>query len=264
MPEPLVLTERNGAIATITINRADKRNAMTTGLMEELIGVCRGFASDEQTRAIIFRGEGSDFSVGADLSQPRYLGQDQPSILMRRRAAELGATLVRSVLEIHQPTVCAIQGIATGAGACVASACDFRIAAEGARIGYGEVKLGINLMWNALPLCVHLVGPARAKQMIMTGRLFDAATLERWGFVDALAPLPSLLQAAEDWAKEYADLPPIAVQMIKRSINHVAGPLDAAIMHMDADQWLLASQTQDFREAVSAFFEKRKPDFTGN
>src|SRR5262249_19927136 len=148
--------------------------------------------------------------------------------------------------------------------ACIASACDFRIAADNARMGYGEAKMGMNLMWNAVPICLHLVGPARAKRMIMTGKLFDAATLERWGFVDAVVPLADLAASARAWAEEYAALPPIPVQMIKRSINQLAGALDRATMHMDADQWLLTSETTDFREAVSAFFEKRKPSFSGN
>jgi enoyl-CoA hydratase/carnithine racemase len=264
MAEPNITLNRAGAIATVTINCAERRNAITNEMMEMLATIANDFAKDEQTRAVIFRGEGTDFSVGADLKQPRFQGQASASLLMRRRAAELGATLMRAVQEIHQPTICAVQGIATGAGACIASACDFRIGADDARVGYGEVKLGINLMWNALPVCVHLIGPARAKQMIMTGKLFDAATLERWGFFDALAPASELSTMARKWAETYASLPPLAVQMIKRSINQVSGALDRAIMHMDADQWLLASQSDDFREGVAAFFDRRKPDFKGN
>lgn len=264
MSESLVSVRREGAIATLTLTRGDKRNAVNTELMQQLIDACRAFEADEQTRAVIFAAEGRDFSIGADLTQPRFQAAETPSLLMRRRTTELGAMLMRAIQEIHQPTICAIQGIATGAGACITSACDFRIGAENARIGYGEVKLGINLMWNAVPVCVHLVGPARAKRMIMTGKLFDARTLEAWGFLDEVAPVADLGAVAVRWAQEYAALPPIAVQMIKRSINMIAGPLDRAIMHMDTDQWLLTSTTGDFREAVTAFFEKRSPTFRGD
>jgi enoyl-CoA hydratase/carnithine racemase len=261
--ESLIEVGRAGPVATVTIRRAERRNAITPALMRELIDVSRAFAADEQTRAVILRAEGGDFSVGADLAPQRDSSAKPPSLLMRRRGAELGATLMHAIQEIHQPTICAVQGIATGAGACIPSACDFRIGADDARVGYGEVKLGINLMWNALPLCVRLIGAARAKRMLMTGALFDAATLERWGFLDEIVPRAELDAAARRWADEYAALPPLAVQMIKRSVNQVAGALDRAVMHMDADQWLLASQSGDFREAVSAFFEKRKPTFTG-
>jgi enoyl-CoA hydratase/carnithine racemase len=261
--ERVIEVLRGGFVSSVTIRRAAHRNAVTPAMMQELIDAARAFAADEETRAVIFRAEGGDFSVGADLTQQRG-GSKPPSLLMRRRGAELGAALMHAIQEIHQPTICAVQGIATGAGACITSACDFRVGADDARVGYGEVKLGINLMWNALPLCVHLVGAARAKRMIMTGKLFDAATLERWGFLDEVVPRAELDAAARRWADEYAALPPLAVQMIKRSVNHVAGALDRAVMHMDADQWLLASSSGDFREAVSAFFDKRKPKFTGN
>lgn len=265
MSARVVEVERAGRIATVTIRRAERRNAVTPALMQELIDASHAFAADEQTRAVIFRADGGDFSVGADLTQqPREAGSKPPSLLMRRRGAELGAALMHAIQEIHQPTICAVQGIATGAGACITSACDFRVGAEDARIGYGEVKLGINLMWNAVPLCVRLVGAARAKRMIMTGKLFDAATLERWGFLDEVVLRAELDAAARRWADEYAALPPLAVQMIKRSVNQVAGAFDRAVMHMDADQWLLASQSEDFKEAVSAFFAKRKPEFSGD
>lgn len=256
-----ITVTRDGHIATISLSRADARNALTTAMLAELEQISREFAGDEQTRAIILRAEGDDFSVGADLDE---MGdQVRPTALGLRRKAEIGGKMMRSLQDIHQPVICAIQGIATGGATCIATACDFRIAARDARMGYGEVRLGINLMWTAVPPCVHLVGPARAKQLIMSGKLVEAETLERWGFVDELCDRSDLDERARAWAAEYAALPPIAVQMIKRSINRVSGALDEAIMHADYDQWSLATQTEDFREAISAFREKRSPEFKG-
>jgi enoyl-CoA hydratase/carnithine racemase len=262
MADDLIQVRREGAVATVTIARAERRNAVTPSMMQAIIDAAAAFRDDEQTRAVIVRADGRDFSVGADLARPQP--DPPPTLLMRRRAAELGGRLMRAIQEIPQPTICAVKGIATGAGACIASACDFRVAALDARIGYGEVRMGMNLMWRAVPLCVHLVGPARAKRMIMTGQLIDATTLERWGFLDEVVPASELDDAARRMADQYAALPPLAVQMIKRSIDQVAGALDQAVMHMDADQWLLSTTSEDYREAVAAFFGKRAPTFRGN
>jgi enoyl-CoA hydratase/carnithine racemase len=259
-----IAVEKHGPIATVTLTRAHRGNALTRAMLAELESVARGFAADEETRAVIFRADGENFSYGADLDEMGGSGGQRPSTLMLRRGAELGGKMMSAVQDIHQPTVCAVQGVATGGATCLATACDFRIASEEASLGYGEVKLGINLMWTALPTCVHLVGPARAKQMIMTGRLFDAATLADWGLIDETCPRAELDERAIAWAQGYAALPPIAVQMIKRSINRVVGALDAAIMHADVDQWVLGTRTEDFREAISAFQDKREPEFRGD
>ena len=255
-----IRVEREGVLATIVLDRADKRNALTAAMLQELRTVAEGFRDEPDVRAVVIRGEGAHFSVGADISQ---MGGTAPSTVHLRRTAEAGALLMRAIREIHQPTICAMQGIATGGATCIATACDFRIGTPGARIGYGEVKLGINLMWHALPLAIQTVGLSRAKTMVMTGDLFDAETMLDWGFFDRLVPEAELAAEAMALAQKYAALPPIAVQMIKRSANAYAGALDQAVMHADADQWLLATRTADFREGVASFFEKRPPDFTG-
>lgn len=261
MSHEYIRVERDGALATIVLDRADKRNALTAAMLQELRTIAEGFREEPDVRAVVIRGEGAHFSVGADISQ---MGGATPPTVHLRRTAEAGALLMRAIREIHQPTICAMQGIATGGATCIATACDFRIGTSDARIGYGEVKLGINLMWHALPLAIQTVGLARAKTMVMTGDLFDAETMREWGFFDRIVPEADLVAEAAALAQKYAALPPIAVQMIKRSANAYAGALDQAIMHADADQWLLATRTADFREGVASFFEKRPPDFTGD
>lgn len=261
MSDQHIRIDRDGAIATIVLNRAERRNALTPAMLLSLRAIAEGLRDEPEIRAVIIRGEGAHFSVGADISQ---MGDRPPQTVQIRRGAEAGAQLMRAIREISQPTICAVQGIATGGATCIATACDFRIGAAGARIGYGEVKLGINLMWHALPLAIQTVGLSRAKTMVMTGDLFDASTMKEWGFFDRVVEESELLGEARKMAEQYALLPPVAVQMIKRSANAYAGALDQAIMHADADQWLLATRTADFREGVSAFFEKRAPRFTGD
>ncbi|MGM0584006.1 MAG: enoyl-CoA hydratase/isomerase family protein [Pseudomonadota bacterium] len=261
MPE--IELSRDGLVATLTLNRPGRGNALTSAMLAEIERLALSLREDEATRAVIVRAEGRHFSVGADLADPPSRAPDA-SLLMQRRAAELGGRMMRALQEIPQPTVCALHGVASGGGACIATACDFRVAARDARLGYGEARLGINLMWNALPLCVRLVGPARSKRLIMSGALFDAPVLERWGLVDELVEPADLDAAARAMAEGYAALPPLPVQMIKRSVDQVAGALDRAVMHMDADQWLLTARSQDHAEAVAAFFEKRPGDFSGD
>ena len=250
----------DGAVATITLDRPEKRNALTPASLRQLQRFAEDLREAADVRAVILQAEGKDFSVGADLSSVG--GSPEPTVQLRR-TAEQGARLMRALREIPQPTICVLQGIATGGATCIASACDFRIASDDARIGYGEVKLGINLMWNAVPLAVQLVGPARAKRLIMTGDLVSSTTLANWGFVDELVSVGEQRAAAVAMAARYSALPPIAVQMIKRSVNALSGALSESIMHADADQWLLATRTPDFAEAITAFREKRPARFTG-
>ncbi|WP_448580677.1 enoyl-CoA hydratase/isomerase family protein [Thermaurantiacus sp.] len=250
-----------GRIARIILSRPDRRNALTTAMLEDLEAAAIALVAEPEVRAVILDAEGEDFSVGMDIAEMRRL--PQPTVLLRRTAGQ-GARTMRAIAEIPQPVICAIQGVATGGAAALASACDFRVAASGARIGYGEVKLGINLMWQALGPLMRLVGPAKAKRLVMSGDLVPAETLFQWGFVDELADPGDLSAAALAMAEHYAALPPIAVQMVKRSVNALAAALDPAILHADTDQWLLAAKSADHREAVEAFLEKRAGRFKGD
>jgi enoyl-CoA hydratase/carnithine racemase len=253
--------ERFGDVAVVRLNRPEVMNALNDIIMKEIEAVSRSFLDDEQTRVVIFAGNGKHFSSGADLKQK--VSDSDRSLLQARRDAGLGARMIRAICEINQVTIAAIHGAALGGGACIPTACDFRIGASDCYCGYPEVNLGINLMWRALPLCVRLIGPARAKRMIMLGDRENAETLLQWGYLDQVVERDELDSVSMELARRYAKQPPIAVQMIKQSINAVSGALDDAVMHMDTDQNLLTASTDDRKEAVSAFFEKRDPEFYG-
>lgn len=255
--------QRDGAVATVTLFRPEKMNALSIDLMEELERVTEEFQPDVETRVVVFAGRGRHFSAGADLADPRRAEAARAPLLARQRGANLGPRLTRKLQEMNQITIAAINGGALGGGAVIVSALDFRIAGESAFVAYPEINLGMNLSWLGLPLCVHLVGPARAKRMVILGRRETSPTLLQWGFVDEVVPDDQLADRVHALAKEYAAQPPIAAQMIKRSVNAISSALDPAIMHMDADQLLLSQLSEDHAEAIRSFFEKRTPDFRG-
>ena len=252
-------------IATVTLNRPDKLNALSIDLMQEIINVAEAFQTDDESRVVVFCGAGKLFSAGADLSDPKIAEiMSHNSLLIKSRLPRLGRRMIRAIYEMNQITLAAVNGAAYGGGACIATACDFRIGAEGCKIGYPEVNLGMNLSWGALPLVLNLIGLSRAKRMVILGEKLDEKTLLNWGFLDQVVPAEALMKTALKMAEQYAVQPPIAAQMIKRSLNVLVAATDQTTMHMDADQYLLAVSTEDFSEGIQAFFQKREPHFKGN
>jgi enoyl-CoA hydratase/carnithine racemase len=255
--------ERREQIAIVTLNRPERLNALSLDLMEAIESVAGSFRDDVDTRVVIFRGAGKHFTAGADLKDPRREERAGLTLLKKRRALSLGGRMIRALLEIDQITIAALHGAALGGGACIASALDFRIGTDDCFVGYPEINLGMNLSWVGLPLCVHLIGPSRAKRMVIGGQRETAQTLLEWGFLDQVVPGERLMDAALEMAEFYAGQPPNQSQMIKRSVNALVYGQDQAMMHMDTDQYLLATDTEDHREGVKAFLEKRKPRFRG-
>ncbi|MDA0954985.1 MAG: enoyl-CoA hydratase/isomerase family protein [Proteobacteria bacterium] len=259
MSDQVTLT-LDGALGIITLNRPEAANALSTDVMEAIIAKAQAVGRETAVRVVILTGTGKHFCGGADLREARQDGNG----LERRRRARLGGELLRALRAIPQITICAVEGAAMGGGACMATACDFRIAAENARFAYPEIDRGMNLQWGGLALCLRLIGPSRTKQMVGSGDPYGVQKLESWGFVDEVTAPGEALDEALRWAERYAAKPPLALQMIKESVNALSDALDSAIMHMDSDQWALTAQSEDYAEGMAAFREGRTPHFTGN
>ena len=251
--------KKDGPIATVSIDRPNSMNALSIEVLKEFCTLQEYFREDLETRVVIFTGEGENFSAGADLKEKAQL-----STKLESWRNNFGKPAIKSILEIDQITIAAVNGYCLGGAACIASACDFRIASDKSLLGYPEINLGINLNWLGLPLAVRLIGPAKAKKMVIGGENESAETLLSWGFYDEICDADSLMDHAISMANLYASKSPIAAQMIKRSVNNLVYKNDESIMHMDYDQTLLTHETQDRKEAVTAFFEKRDPSFKGD
>ena len=232
--------KKDGPIATVSIDRPNSMNALSIEVLKEFCTLQEYFREDLETRVVIFTGEGENFSAGADLKEKAQL-----STKLESWRNNFGKPAIKSILEIDQITIAAVNGYCLGGAACIASACDFRIASDKSLLGYPEINLGINLNWLGLPLAVRLIGPAKAKKMVIGGENENAETLLSWGFYDEICDADSLMDQAISMANLYASKSPIAAQMIKRSVNNLVYKNDESIMHMDYDQTLLTHETQD-------------------
>ena len=251
--------KKEGYICWVYLNRPKSLNALNTEILKELTEFNSSLNEDLDSRVIIYTGSGENFSSGADLKE-----KQKPKTKLEAWRKNFGKPAIWSFLEVNQITIAAINGYCLGGAACIASACDFRIASDSSMLGYPEINLGINLIWLGVPLAVRLIGPAKAKRIVISGENENAETLLKWGFYDEVHPKENLLKAAKKMANLYASKPPIAAQMIKRSVNELTYSGDDAIMHMDYDQTLLTHETRDRKEAIMSFFEKRVPEYKGD
>lgn len=262
MPE-FVLTQAREQIFEIVLNRAEKRNAIHWPMLQEL-----GAAIDlaEQTpglRAVIVRGEGSGFSSGIELQSfarlPETFGANWPQHMLNVTGAF--QAIVTKFERCSLPTIALLHGYALGLGLELALACDLRLAAQGTKLGLPETRLGLIPDVGGTTRLTRLIGPARAKEMILTGRMIDAAEAERWGALNAVVPKDDLQTKGEALAAEIALAAPLAVTYAKRVIDGLA-EIDRGLQ---LEAWAQAHlvQTQDFQTGVQAMLAKTPPHWLG-
>jgi len=254
--------EPEGPTVVVRLNRPDARNALNTGLMVELTEFARAIRRRTDISTVILTGSDRYFSAGADLAAQGE--RRKPTLLETREAVMAGPDMCEAWEQVEAVTIAAIEGYCIGGGCALVVACDFRIVGEGAYLRLPEAPLGINMSWRSIPRIHALVGPARAKQFVMFGEAVHAADCLSWGFCEEVVPAGGAVEAARAWAAKVAALPPLPVRMTKEAVDALDKANHHAATFMDRDQYLLTRLSDDFREGVAAFFEKRPAKFSGD
>ena len=245
-------------IATLTIDRQDKLNALNPQVTEE-IGQSLLEIESEGPRAIIVTGAGEKaFVAGADISEMNSM-----TPLEAKRFTEIGHAAMALLDRSTVPTIAAVNGFALGGGCELALACDIRIAAENALFGFPEVGLGILPGMGGTQRLPRLIGPALAKELIFSARRIDAAEAKDIGLVNRVVGQGEALDAARELAAEISANGPVAVRHAKAAANKALDIDLISGLEYEADQFALLFATEDAREGMGAFVEKRKPQFKG-
>lgn len=250
-------------VATITLARPDKRNALNAAMFEELGSVAHEAAEDPSVRCVIVAAEGSSFCAGIDLLLLSELGAIQDSDSDLRRFVSGVQAPFRILATMPKATIAAVQGHAVGAGFQLALACDLRVAGHDVKLGMLEARFGLIPDLGGPHRLTRLVGPARAKELIWTTRLVEAEEALRLGLVQRVAPPGAILEEAHRWAQEILRHSPLAVRLAKELVESaVETPLDQHLAAA-AEAQALCLRSDDHREAVSALMRGREAGHTG-
>jgi 2-(1,2-epoxy-1,2-dihydrophenyl)acetyl-CoA isomerase len=249
-------------VAWVTMNRAEQRNAVNAEMREELISVFTDARTDPGIRALVLTGTGKGFCTGADLSGPRGQGPTGPGA---GREVMKGSSqrLLRALWELEKPVIAAVNGVAAGLGSHLAFASDFVIAAAEARFIEVFVRRGIAVDAAGAFLLPRLIGLQKAKELVFFGDDLSADDALRIGLVSKVVPGDQLRAAAREWAERLAKGPTFAIGMSKRLLNRSLESSFETALEEEATAQALVSQSEDTREGMAAFMERRAPQFKG-
>lgn len=262
MSETPLRIETAGGVMRLTLNRPDKLNAFNAALGRALIEALDAAAAEPQARAVLLTGAGRAFCAGQDLDERDPRKADGPP--------DLGATLegvynpiVRRLRALEKPVICAVNGVAAGAGANLALACDLVLAARSARFIQAFAKIGLVPDSGGSWLLPRLMGEARAKALALTAEPLPAAQAAEWGLIWKAVEDDALMAEAEALAARLAEGPTVGLGLTKRAIQAAADQGLDAHLDLERDLQREAGRTPDYAEGVAAFLEKRRPDFRG-
>ena len=255
---PDVLYELNGPVAWVTFNRPQARNAMTWAMYDALVRICDHAEAQPDVRVVVFTGAGDrSFVSGTDISQFQTFDNPQDALDYEARMDRV----IGRLESLQRPTIAAIRGYAVGGGASIALACDLRYGTPDAKIGVPVARtLGNCLSMSNYARLVDLIGPARTKEMIFTAKLVEAEEAKAAGLLNEIVAPENLFERVREVAAQIASHAPLTIQVTKEAVRRV-------LIHRRpprADDLVLkAYLSEDFREGVRAFLEKRKPNWQG-
>jgi enoyl-CoA hydratase len=254
-----ILIEKQDALATITINRPTKLNALNKATIQELHDAFKTLNEDKSVKAIIITGSGEKaFVAGADISEFAHFSVEEGG----RLAAEGQALLFDFVQNLNTPVIAAVNGFALGGGLELAMSCHFRVASDNAKMGLPEVTLGVIPGYGGTQRLAQLVGKGRAMEMIMTAGMIDAETAKNYGLVNHVVPQAELLELAKGIATKITKNSSVAIAKAIQAIN--ANYMDGVNGYqVEIENFGASFGTEDFKEGTTAFLEKRKAVFPG-
>jgi enoyl-CoA hydratase len=258
MSEP-VLVNTDGPIATVTLNRPERLNALDRRMWARLGEAMRELSADDALRCVVVRGAGEKaFAAGADIAE---FARERADSRQAKPYGELIHETMQSVARCRHPTVALIRGACVGGGLEIAAMCDLRICGQSSRFGIPVNRLGLTMAYGELMGLLALVGRAVALEILLEGRVFDADEALRKGLVNRVVPDDKLEEDASATARRIADGAPLVNRWHKQFIERLA--VRAQLSAGEWDEGFACFDTQDYREGVAAFLEKRKPAFKG-
>lgn len=254
-----IIYEKNEGVATITLNRPEALNAFSKEVVEEILHALEDVKTDEAVRVVVLTGAGEKaFSAGADIKA--MVGM---TALKARELSLIGERLCVSLENLEKPVIAAINGYALGGGLEVAMSCDLRIASENAKMGQTEINIGLIPGWGGTQRLTRLVGMTKAKELVFTGRIIDAKTAEQIGIVNMVVPADKFRETVSQFAKDLASKAPVALKVAKALINKGSDIGLESALALEREGFGVVGSSEDLKEGVSAFTEKRKPVFKG-
>ena len=253
-----VRVERDGAVAVLTIDRPEKRNALSAQVRADLLAALDSLRDDESVRVLVVTGAGEKaFVAGADIAE---FAERTP---LEQRAAMTGRRVFDEIAAYPKPVIAMINGFCLGGGCELALACDLRIAADSARLGQPEINLGIIPGGGGTQRLPRVVGTGQAMRLVLSGEIIDAAEALRIGLVDVVHPAAELREKTLELARKMAEKSPVALRMAKSAVRAAAEmPLSAGLAY-ETELFVTCFASEDRTEGVAAFLEKRPAKFTG-